>query len=365
MQSTSYDMDILLSTVTSFLVAFSAVPIIIRIARSVDLMDAPDLRKVHLESTPSLGGIAIFLGFIVSLLFWVPLVDLAHYKFLLLPIFFAFLLGIRDDIASLQALDKLTIQVFAALLVVFIADIRFSGLYGLFGLTELPTGVAEFLSIFVIVGLTNAFNLIDGIDGLAGSVAVVILSFFGWWFMNTGNTTLGFFALSMASATLAFLFFNWSPAKIFMGDTGSLVLGFTLSALMIQFIDLNYLVAPKSTFYLQAPIALSFALLVLPVYDTLRVFIIRFMAGRSPMSPDQNHIHHILLKLKFSHAQSTLTLVAFNVLMVVIAYSLQFLGNNWLSLIVLVLAVTFGATLDFILKKRLAIEKAAKNPSLA
>jgi UDP-GlcNAc:undecaprenyl-phosphate GlcNAc-1-phosphate transferase len=175
-------MDILLSSVTSFLVAFSAVPIIIRIARSINIMDTPNLRKVHSESTPSLGGIAIFLGFIISLLFWVPLADLAQYKFLLLPIFFAFLLGIRDDIAGLQALDKLTIQVFAALLVVFVADIRFSGLYGLLGLTELPTGVAEFLSIFVIVGLTNAFNLIDGVDGLAGSVAVVILSFFGWWF---------------------------------------------------------------------------------------------------------------------------------------------------------------------------------------
>lgn len=354
-----------MSTVTSFLVAFSAVPIIIRVARTVNIMDAPDLRKVHSESTPSLGGIAIFLGFIVSLLFFVPLVELAQYKFLLLPIFFAFLLGIRDDVASLQALDKLTIQIFAALLVVFIADIRFSGLYGLFGLTNLPTGVAEFLSIFVIVGLTNAFNLIDGIDGLAGSIAVVILSFFGWWFFETGHTTMGYFSLTMASATLAFLFYNWSPAKIFMGDTGSLVLGFTLSALMIKFIDLNYLLSPKSAYFLQAPIALSFALLVLPVYDTLRVFIIRFLAGRSPMSPDQNHVHHILLKLNFSHSQATLSLVAFNVIIVSVAYSLQFLGNNWLSLIVLSLAITFGATLDLILRKRIAASKSIKKASMA
>ena len=358
-------MDILLSSVTSFLIAFSAVPIIIHVAKSVNIMDKPDIRKVHSESTPSLGGIAIFLGFIVSLLFSVQLVDLAPFKFLLLPIFFAFLLGIRDDLASLQALDKLTIQIFAALLVVFIADFRFTGLYGLFGLTDLPTGVAEFLSIFVIVGLTNAFNLIDGIDGLAGSIAVVVLSFFGWWFFETGNTTLGYFALTIASSTLAFLFFNWSPAKIFMGDTGSLVLGFTLSVLMIKFIDLNYLLAPRSAYYLQAPIALSFALLVLPVYDTLRVFIIRFLAGRSPMSPDQNHVHHILLKLNFSHAQATLFLVGFNVIIVSIAYGLQFLGNNWLSLIVLSIAVSFGATLDILLRKRIAAGKSTKNASLA
>jgi UDP-N-acetylmuramyl pentapeptide phosphotransferase/UDP-N-acetylglucosamine-1-phosphate transferase len=169
----------------------------------------------------------------------------------------------------------------------------------------------------------------------------------------------------MASATLAFLFFNWSPAKIFMGDTGSLVLGFTLSALMIKFIDLNYLLSPKRSYFLQAPIALSFALLVLPVYDTLRVFIIRFLAGRSPMSPDQNHVHHILLKLNFSHSQATLSLVGFNVIVVSIAYSLQFLGNNWLSLIVLSLAITFGATLDLILRKRIAASKSIKKASIA
>ncbi len=359
-------MDVIFSITTSFLIAFSALPILIRVAKSIDLLDAPDRRKVHMVSTPSLGGIAIFLGCMVSLVFWVPIAELAEIKFLLLPLFFAFLLGVRDDISSLQALDKLTIQVFAALLVVFVADIKFTGLYGLFGLTHLPTGFAEFLSIFVIVGLTNAFNLIDGIDGLAGSIAVFVMGLFGWWFYETGYSTLAYLSLSFGGATLAFLFFNWAPSKIFMGDTGSLVLGFALSALMIKFIDLNYLLPARHPFFMQAPIAMAFALLVLPVYDTLRVFIIRFLAGRSPMSPDKNHVHHILLKLGLNHSQSTLTLLSFNMTAVLIAYLLQPMGNNWLSLIILVMAAMFGASLDFMLRRKIASLSDNRNkPSIA
>lgn len=358
-------MDVILSITTAFLISFSALPIVIRIFRSLNLLDAPDRRKIHTVSTPSLGGIAIYLGFMIALAFWVPLADLANYKFLLLAIFFAFLLGVRDDIASLQALDKLTIQVFSALLVVFVADIQFSGLYGLFGLTALPTGVAEFLSLFVIVGLTNAYNLIDGIDGLAGSIAFIVFGFFGFWFFQSGNETLGFISVAMAASVLGFLFFNWAPSKIFMGDTGSMVIGFTLSVLMIQFIELNTLLSREIPIQMSAPVAMAFALLVLPVYDTLRVFAIRWAAGRSPMAADKNHTHHILLKLGFNHSQSTLILVGFNVAIVVMAWFLQPLGNNWLSLIVLLLSIGFGAYLDFRLKRKIiGMRKESISPSV-
>lgn len=347
-------MDVLLGITTSFLIAFSAMPIVIRVFRSLDLLDNPDRRKVHSVSTPSLGGIAIFVAAMVSLFFWVPIAELAEFKFLLLAIFFAFLLGVRDDISSLQALDKLTIQVFAALLVVFVADINFSGLYGIFGLTSLPAGVPEFLSLFVIVGLTNAFNLIDGIDGLAGSIACLVLGIFSFWFFTTGYSTLGFISATLGSAVFAFLFYNWAPSKIFMGDTGSLVLGFTISVLMIKFIDLNYLMSRGATLQLQAPVAMAVALLVLPIYDTFRVFIIRFLAGRSPMSPDKNHIHHMLLKLGFGHSSATVLLLTFNASLIVMAWFLQPLGNNWLSLIILLLAIFFGGFLDYRVKRKIS-----------
>lgn len=346
-------MDVLLSITTAFLISFSAMPIIIRVFRSLNLLDAPDRRKIHTVSTPSLGGIAIFLGFTVAIFFWVPLAELAANKFLLLALFFTFLLGVRDDISSLKALDKLTIQVFSALLVVFMADIKFSGLYGLIGLDTLPSGVAEFLSLFAIVGLTNAFNLIDGIDGLAGSIALLVFGCFGFWFLQTGNLTLGFFCITLAASVVGFLFFNWAPSKIFMGDTGSMVLGFALSVMMIQFIEANTLLAAPS-WKMQSPVAMAFALLVLPVYDTLRVFAIRWAAGKSPMSADKNHTHHILLKLDLNHSHSTLILMTFNLAVVLLAWFLQPLGNNWLCLIILVLSVSFGAFLDYRLRQKIA-----------
>lgn len=339
-------------------------PIVIRVFRSLNLLDTPDKRKIHTVSTPSLGGIAIYLGFMVALVFWVPLSDLANYKFLLLATFFTFLLGVRDDISSLQALDKLTIQVFSALLVVFVADIKFSGLYGVLGLTDLPTGLAEFISLFVIVGLTNSFNLIDGIDGLAGSIALLIFGLFGLWFFQTGNYTLGFISISTAASVLGFLFFNWAPSKIFMGDTGSMVIGFMLSVLMIQFVDLNTAVSP-GYWKMEAPVAVAFALLALPVYDTLRVFTIRWAAGRSPMSPDKNHTHHSLLKLGLNHSQSTLILISFNAFLIIFTWFLQPLGNNWLCLIILLLSISFGGFLDYRLKRKIThLRKQSITPTL-
>ncbi len=357
-------MDVILSITTAFLISFSAVPIVIRIFRSIDLLDAPDKRKIHTVSTPSLGGIAIYLGFMISISFWVPLAEIAEFKFLLLAGFFMFLLGVRDDIASLQALDKLTIQVFSALLIVFVADIQFSGLYGLLGLQTLPFGVAEFLSIFAIVGMANAFNLIDGIDGLAGSVAFMVFGFFGFWFFQTGHDTLGFISVTLAAAVLGFLFFNWAPSRIFMGDTGSMVIGFMLAVLMIQFVELNTLMA-ASIIKMQSPVAFAFALLVLPVYDTLRVFAIRWAAGRSPMSADKNHTHHALIKLGFGHASATLILMAFNISVVTIAWFFQFIGNNWLCLVILLLAISFGSFLDFKVGRKLkSLRKESLSSSL-
>ena len=346
-------MDILLSITTAFLVSFSAIPIVIRVFISLNLLDTPDHRKIHTVSTPSLGGIAIFVGFVIALAFWVPMTELANFKFFLLAMLLSFILGVRDDISSLQALDKLTTQVFSALLVIFFADIKFSGLYGILGMDQLPVGVAEFISLFVIIGLTNAYNLIDGIDGLAGSIALLVFGCFGYWFFLAGHDTLGFFSITLLAATLGFLFFNWAPAKIFMGDTGSMVLGFAMSVLMIQFIDLNANLPRGSEMKLTAPVGMAFALLVLPIYDMLRVFLIRILSGRSPMSADKNHTHHILLKLGLSHSTSTFVLIGFNMSAIAIASTFQSIGNNWLSLLILVLSISFGAFLDFRLKKKI------------
>ncbi|MEQ9302801.1 MAG: MraY family glycosyltransferase [Marinoscillum sp.] len=294
-------------------------------SRSIDLLDAPDRRKIHSISTPSLGGIGIFIGFILSVVVIIPLGQLVEIKYFLFGLIIMLMLGVRDDVSSLAAKHKLAIQIFSALLVVYFSDIRLTGFYGIFGIETMPEWFNIPFSIFVIVALTNSFNLIDGIDGLAASTGILILGFFGWAFLAEGQIAFAVVSISVVGALFAFLFFNWYPSKIFMGDTGSLVLGFTVSSLAIKFIN----VGDGADFVLpiDSSVGVCVAALILPIFDTLRVFTIRFRNGKNPLDPDRNHLHHGLLKLGMNHAQATSTLLSFNILILVSALGL----NNYMT----------------------------------
>lgn len=349
-------MGILLSLTAAFLATMTLMPVIIKLFRSIDLLDIPDKRKIHSVSTPSLGGIAIFTGLIFSLLLSVSISELATQKYFIGGASLIFLLGIRDDLSSLLAKHKLIIQIFAAVLVVYFGGWKISGLNGLFGIDSFPYGLNELFTIFVIVVLTNAFNLIDGIDGLAGSIALLVTLFFGWYFLSVGLELNAIVSVSIAGAVLAFLLFNWFPSKVFMGDTGSMTLGFLISTLMVQF-----LMVPETvglTQGISSPVSLCIGLLILPVYDTLRVFFIRFYSRKNPLAPDRNHIHHVLLKLGMNHGQSTLILISFNMIAVLFTLFFQHLGDTVLILSIFSVAVIIGAVLDFKVMKKEAARSA-------
>ncbi|MDH5609817.1 MAG: undecaprenyl/decaprenyl-phosphate alpha-N-acetylglucosaminyl 1-phosphate transferase [Cyclobacteriaceae bacterium] len=252
-----------------------------------------------------------------------------------------FILGIRDDISSLYANQKFIYQLLAAFLAVYFADIRLIGLYGVFGIGEMNELLSGLFSMFVIIGLINAFNLIDGIDGLAGSVALVNSIVFGVYFYLLGHVFFLYVSMVLAGAIIAFLLFNWHPSKIFMGDTGSLLIGYILISMAIVFINQN-VVQPVTT----TSVSLSFALLIIPVYDTIRVILLRLSQGRSPFYPDKKHIHHILLKQGFNHSQSTLILVTFNMLVVLFVFQFDFLGDTTLLLSIGILSFLFGLFFD-------------------
>lgn len=334
-------MTLPLAIATSFLVTLTLMPVIIRIFRSIDLLDRPDKRKIHSISTPSLGGIGICAGILLSLVISISFSELATQKYFLGGTILIFLLGVRDDLSSLLARHKLVVQIFAAFLVVFFGEVKIEGFNGLFGITSFPWVWDEVFSVFVIVVMTNAFNLIDGIDGLAGSVALIIASFLGWAAFQSGQIMDAAVAFSIAGASLGFLLYNWYPSKIFMGDTGSMVFGFMLTALMIKF-----LTTPSPPSVILSPVATSLALFVLPVYDTLRVFLIRFFTGRSPLAPDRNHIHHVLLKLGLNHAQSTVCLSTYHILIVSFAVFFQSIGELWIMLIMTLVTVGLGLLMD-------------------
>ncbi len=349
-----YDFDVILSFLTAFTLTYFAIPSIIAVARKKNLCDEPGERRSHTVSTPSLGGIAIFAGVLFAILLWTPFQDYAvSLQYVLCSFVIIFLIGAKDDIDPVAPSTKLIGQVLAATILVFKADVRITGLYGMFGVEHLPFWVSVPLSIFIIIVIINAFNLIDGINGLSGSIATLIAGILGTWFLLIRRYDLAIMAFSMAGAVIAFLKYNYSPARIFMGDTGSLLIGLICAILSIQFIELDSALPLGHPHRINAAPAVAIGILIFPLCDTLRVFVTRVARGRSPLSPDRNHIHHLLIDTGFSHTQATLTLVFVNLLFIILTLYLQnFTDALPLAVFLLAMAMLLATSLYYTVKRR-------------
>jgi UDP-N-acetylmuramyl pentapeptide phosphotransferase/UDP-N-acetylglucosamine-1-phosphate transferase len=321
---------ILIGSVIAFLITFSAIPIIIRVAEMKHLFDVPDDdRKVHANPVPSLGGIGIFAGFILALLMAVPFGGL-ELQFMTAAFMVIFFLGIKDDIVVLTPFKKFLGQLLVASILVFKGGIVISSMHGFLGIQELPYVISVAITIFTIVVITNSFNLIDGVDGLAGSLGLLATSCLGVYFFMVNQHLYSVMAFGMAGALSAFLIFNVSPAKIFMGDTGSLLVGTVNSILVIKFIE--FATDPASVVFLPAAPSIGFAILFVPLFDTLRIFAFRILSRRSPFSPDRNHVHHLLLQKGCSHNMVAFLTVSFNLLIIALTFFGRSLGNTILLL---------------------------------
>ena len=329
----------------------------IKVFKKRNFLDAPGGRKIHTVQTPSMGGLPIFIGFAISLLIWMPFEQLREIKYVISALTIMFIIGFRDDLINLRAFQKLFGQIAAMLIIVAVCDIRLMSLYGLFGVYEIPLVVSYALSAFTIIVITNAYNLIDGIDGLAGSVGIICSLFFGIWFYLVGASAYAFISFAILGGLLAFLQFNWAPSKVFMGDTGSLMIGFFLSIVTIKFIDLNYNLQVAHPFRFDAFIGPAVAVLIVPLYDTLRVFIKRMLRGKSPMHPDRTHLHHILLRLGCNHAQATGILATVNVIFVLLALVLKSFPDMVVLPALIITALTLGTITELIFKSMIEKRK--------
>jgi len=312
---------LLIGSVIAFLITFSAIPIIIRVAEMKHLFDLPDDRKVHANPVSPLGGIGIFAGFIMAFLLTAPAgsTELQYFAVAFLIIFF---LGLKDDIIVLTPLKKFLGQLLAAFIIVYKGGILIDGMFGFMGMEKMPMLLSLIFTYLTIVVITNSFNLIDGVDGLAGSLGLFTTLAFGIYFLLAQQPLYSVMAFCMAGSMGAFLIFNISPAKIFMGDTGSLLLGIINSILVIKFIQVA--TVPTAVIYLPAAPAIGFAILFVPLFDTLRVFAYRILSRRSPFSPDRNHVHHLLLEKGCNHSMVTFLAVTFNILIA----AATFMGRN-------------------------------------
>lgn len=352
-------MVIFLAVSTSFLIGFLLTPIVILVLKKMELMDSPGGRKIHSGYIPSMGGIAFVIATFIAVLSWLDAQYIMEIRFLLAAFGLMFFVGLRDDMVNMSAIQKLAGQFIAAYLVVVMADIRFTSLYGFMGIYDLPLWISYGLSFFTILALTNSFNLIDGLDGLAGSISLVTFLFLGWWFFEAEMMSYAFFALILVGAVLSFLVYNWHPAKIFMGDTGSLSLGFALSVLTVLFIDKNGTMASFEGWKFNAPIASGVALLIIPIYDTSRIFIKRTLNGKSPMAPDKSHVHHFLLRMGLRHDQVTLSLVFIKCSFIGLIFLGSGLSDYVLLPMVVLGAIALGFRLDALTLKR--VKKINKN----
>jgi len=346
--------DIILAFITAFTLTYFAIPSIIHVANEKRLMDEPGERRSHTVSTPSLGGIGIFAGMIFSIVLWTPFNIFGDLQYILCGFIIIFLIGVKDDILPMTPLNKLIGEVLAASILVFKSNVKITSFYGLFGIGDLPDVVAIPLSIFTILVIINAFNLIDGINGLSGSIGVLISVILGSWFFSTVHYDLAVVAFSLAGALIAFLKYNYSPAKIFMGDTGSLLMGLVCSILIIKFIEFHRVLPLDSPFYMKSVPAVAIGILILPLYDTARVFLMRALKGKSPFNPDRTHIHHLLIDMGMNHMQATYLLVIVNFLFIVLVFSLQGIGTLPLLLLTIGIATALSAWLYYAVKRKKA-----------
>ncbi len=313
-------MNFFLCLITSFLVAFASIPSIIRIANRLSLFDEPNERKMHNNRIPLLGGIAIFAASLFSFTIWAAPYFESQHLFIIAALILIFFFGLRDDIAPLAPLKKLSGQVIASLIVILYCNIRLSGLHGLFGIHSLSWISSVVWTIFVMLFIINSFNLIDGIDGLSSGLGIISSFVFGILFYVYGDFLMSVLAFSLCGALLGFIPFNFYKAKIFMGDTGSMTTGFILALLSVHFMEFSREVSITSWFNYSSAPTLVLAALIIPVVDMMRVFTIRIIRLRSPFSADRNHIHHRLLMLGLNPAQACLILYLINILFVIAAW---------------------------------------------
>lgn len=316
------------SFIISFLLVLVSVPAIIRTAHAKNLFEPFEERKIHTKIVPPLGGVAIFIGFTLSAIVATDGLSFDSLKYIIASVIMMFFIGLKDDLTNISARKKLMVQVFAAILLITLGNVRFTNLHGILGSHEISYFPSLILTAFTMVVVINAFNLIDGIDGLASGLATLAATTIGIWFFIDGNIQFAILSFALVGSLVGFFLYNvfGNKNKLFMGDTGSLIIGLVISTLIIKFNEFN--IDLTSTFAIIAAPSVSFAIIIIPLVDTLRVMSIRIAHKHSPFAPDKNHIHHRLLTLVNSHLLVTIILVSANALM--IAFSM-FLNSTALN----------------------------------
>ena len=336
----------------TFMLSYFLIPKIRAKALKLNLKDTPDIRSSHTIPVPTFGGVVFYISYIL-ILFFAQSLDSNHVSITLIAsISILFFTGLLDDFRNLSPKIKFLCQIIGVALLMFQPDFRILSFHGFMGIYEIPLYVSVGGSMFFLLGLINAFNLIDGIDGLTGITGVIVASFYSYMLYNLGY----FFYLSISLATiatlLAFLRFNFSnKRKIFMGDTGSLVIGLVLGLLTLKLLSVADDAYSSLSFYrAQLPLFLI-AVLFVPLLDTMRVMFLRLTSGVSMFKPDRNHLHHIIVDFGLSHRKASFFIGFVNFSVALIMFFVIQKFNTFQSLCIIVFMFFIAIIVLFLMNK--------------
>ena len=348
----------------AFIIIIIVVPPILRVARAKRLFEPFNERKIHTKNVPPFGGVAIFIGFTLSSIIATDGLSFNSLKFIIAAVIILFFIGLKDDLVDISARKKLIFQIAAALMLITLGDIRFTNLHGILGTYDIGFITSVTITLFTMVLIINAFNLIDGIDGLASGITMLATTIFGVWFFITGHYQFAIVSFALLGSVAGFFLYNvfGNSNKLFMGDTGSLIIGLVISILVIKFNEFN--IVKTSPFAIGAAPAVSFAIIIVPLIDTLRVMTIRIGQRRSPFSADNNHIHHRLLLLYHNHFKVSIIIVTANAIIIIIALFLNHisLNINIQLLLILLTGVLFSFIPSILLKAKATNKKNSTKP---
>lgn len=324
--------------VFSFLLVALLIPVVIRFSFLLGVYDEADgKRKNHGRNISRLGGLAIFAGLMAGILLFIDLKSDLNMVFVLASFVLLFILGLNDDVCGTGPVLKIFVQSVSAIILVSAGG-------------HVEPDWNGFLMVFLFVLLSNAFNLIDGLDGLAGTLGFFVNLFFGILLHLGQDHGYGGIAVILSGSLAGFLLFNYAPAKIFMGDAMAMLTGLISGVMALRFIKLGE-EGGISFLYPGSAMVVALAVLIVPVFDCLRVFLIRLLHHRSPFSGDRNHIHHRLKQLGYTDGAVVFRLLIFNISMVGMTLLLQHLGNFTLIILLFSICILSNGLLTFMIRK--------------
>ena len=358
---------LLLSLICSVAVGWIYIPRLVIISRERNIYDETGGRKSHSGNIPRLAGLSFFPAFCLA--FLVPTViayyldenfsQLINNQFVLeISIFIGglillYMVGFIDDLISVSPYGKFAVQFICAGLLI-LCGLGIDNLDDIFGLNAIPKWIGIILTLLVVVFIINAYNLIDGIDGLCSSLALIALAVLGFWFSINGMIHYALVASAMIGVTVVYFFFNNSHGRFrtFMGDTGSTILGFTIAFLCLKYYQVNIEGIHIVHMHFQAPAAMILGLTLIPIFDTFRVFTIRIYNGLSPFHPDKRHIHHKLLELGLQHRYCTVIILSSQCCLMAINYLARNLNINIIICIDILISVIYITLLNYLIRLR-------------